>query len=682
MLGRNNMRPFEMIAAAELASPQDPAKAEALFKNGIQAYRRYEPDGVDYALGRYGAFLIDQGRSDDALEVLKLAIDQNTDIPRIWADYLGVLSDRRDLKAIQSCAERKNASGAFAPEFLLSHARRADKEGATEFAEQLACWILDRCSRDSDARGRWAAIGDLGRILERKGDLEKAIKLWRDAFEEGSCDAETINRLSMHLERSKDYAGAANVLREALTRGLPANVEESLRKRLARCAERSIGRARVKAKTRLDIPAYSVRLDANAFDFLFQVRPRSSLSAVAVTNNTVRCLSTTSESSTLIDYDVENGREIRKIENLPLLTTVCIAPAGETIGICRTAPVGQGPSLLKFLDAQGRLIAESSVPDATSEIALGPDLWYVGCRDGFLYCFGLDGKRRWAWETPGTRGYNENAYFRPCPYFVSANGAFAAVSSMGNLYAVSPDGTTLWDAVLPNESQTRWNFTVPFPGTDAIREPYSVLELQRGAGREEVKSAYRRLALATHPDRNPDDNQAAARFCRVREAYERILAGEIDRQAAGTTVSIEIQGPGPLVSSITARNTDVIVASSTGRLYVFGVDGRLREARILGDSSARVAFRRDGSLGAAWCGNSLLWFHRNEIVATSEYEDWPHGLIMLGNEVVLWRGNGASVVAQEKTLLSLEFSKSIHNVVSCGEVFLCVGGVLAAFKRK
>ena len=104
---RNNMRPFEMTAAAEVASREDDlAKAETLFKNGIEAYTRYEPDGVDYALGRYGAFLIEQGRSDDALEVLKLAIDQNTDIPRIWADYLGVLSDRRDLKAIQSCAER------------------------------------------------------------------------------------------------------------------------------------------------------------------------------------------------------------------------------------------------------------------------------------------------------------------------------------------------------------------------------------------------------------------------------------------------------------------------------------------------------------------------------------------------------------------------------------------------
>ena len=37
MLRRNNMRPFEMIAAAELASQQDAAKAETLFKNGIAA---------------------------------------------------------------------------------------------------------------------------------------------------------------------------------------------------------------------------------------------------------------------------------------------------------------------------------------------------------------------------------------------------------------------------------------------------------------------------------------------------------------------------------------------------------------------------------------------------------------------------------------------------------------------
>lgn len=677
------MRPFDIIAAAETVSQQGkPARAEELFRSGIEAYRREEPDGVDYALGRYGAFLIDQGRSGDALQVLQQAIDRNTDIPRIWADYLRILSDRRDLSALEKCMEGKSACGAFETEFLLSHARRADREGANEFAEELVRSIIERCKRSSDVRGRWSAIGDLGRILERKGDLDQALKLWRDAFNEGSCDAETINRLSMHLERGKDYRGAALVIRDALTRKLPANVEESLRKRLARCTEKSMPGSQVKAKTRVDVPSYSIRLDANAFDPLFQVRLKHSVSVVSVINDAVRCVSSTSESSMMIDYDVRSGGEVRRIDNLPLLGAAYFAPQGHGIGIRRTAPVGQGPTLLKFLNAEGRLTAESSVPDATSEVALGSDLWYVGCRDGFLYGFGFDGRRRWAWETPGAMSYNESAYFRPCPYFVSSSGSFAAVSSMGNVYAVASNGKTLWHAVLPNERQTRWSFTIPFPGVHRIREPYGTLGLQPGATREEVKSAYRRMALATHPDRNPNDAGATAKFRCVQEAYERILAGSTEKQPHGITFSIEIQGGGPMVSFIAANSADVIVGSSNGRLYTFGADGSLRQARILGDSAAKIAFRCDGSLGVAWCANALLWFDGNEIANVTEYDNSPHGLAMLGDNVVLWRGNEVQVVSPRKNLLSLEFSKNVSGVVSCNDVFLCAGGVLAAFKRK
>ena len=60
-----------------------------------------------------------------------------------------------------------------------------------------------------------------GWILEREGRLEEAMKLWRDAFKEGSHDPETIQRLSMHLERAKEYGAAAEVIREALARRLP-----------------------------------------------------------------------------------------------------------------------------------------------------------------------------------------------------------------------------------------------------------------------------------------------------------------------------------------------------------------------------------------------------------------------------------------------------------------------------
>ncbi|MGB9232875.1 MAG: hypothetical protein WCC04_00545 [Terriglobales bacterium] len=60
-------RPFDTITEALQAWQADDALlGENLFEQGIDAYKRRAPDGVDFALGRYGAFLVDQGRKDDA----------------------------------------------------------------------------------------------------------------------------------------------------------------------------------------------------------------------------------------------------------------------------------------------------------------------------------------------------------------------------------------------------------------------------------------------------------------------------------------------------------------------------------------------------------------------------------------------------------------------------------------
>lgn len=54
----------------------------------------------------------------------------------------------------------------------------------------------------------------------------------------------------------------------------------------------------------------------------------------------------------------------------------------------------------------------------------------------------------------------------------------------------------------------------------AGRDYYQVLGVARGASPEEIKQAYRRLALGCHPDRNPDDPEAERRFKELAEAYE------------------------------------------------------------------------------------------------------------------------------------------------------------------
>lgn len=54
----------------------------------------------------------------------------------------------------------------------------------------------------------------------------------------------------------------------------------------------------------------------------------------------------------------------------------------------------------------------------------------------------------------------------------------------------------------------------------AKRDYYEVLGVERNASDDELKKAYRRLAMKFHPDRNPDDDDAQDHFKEAKEAYE------------------------------------------------------------------------------------------------------------------------------------------------------------------
>ena len=64
----------------------------------------------------------------------------------------------------------------------------------------------------------------------------------------------------------------------------------------------------------------------------------------------------------------------------------------------------------------------------------------------------------------------------------------------------------------------------------AKRDYYEVLGVAKNADAKTMKSAFRKAAMACHPDRHPDDPEAEARFKELNEAYG-VLSNDQKRAA-------------------------------------------------------------------------------------------------------------------------------------------------------
>ena len=63
----------------------------------------------------------------------------------------------------------------------------------------------------------------------------------------------------------------------------------------------------------------------------------------------------------------------------------------------------------------------------------------------------------------------------------------------------------------------------------AKRDYYEVLGVDRNATKDDLKKAYRKLAMQYHPDRNPDNKEAEEKFKEAAEAYE--ILSDDDKKA-------------------------------------------------------------------------------------------------------------------------------------------------------
>lgn len=79
------------------------------------------------------------------------------------------------------------------------------------------------------------------------------------------------------------------------------------------------------------------------------------------------------------------------------------------------------------------------------------------------------------------------------------------------------------------------------------RDPYDILGVGKNATADEIKRAYRKLAVKFHPDKNPGDAEAEERFKEIGEAYEILM--DPDKRAAFDRYGYAAFGPGGMGGS-------------------------------------------------------------------------------------------------------------------------------------
>ena len=75
---------------------------------------------------------------------------------------------------------------------------------------------------------------------------------------------------------------------------------------------------------------------------------------------------------------------------------------------------------------------------------------------------------------------------------------------------------------------------------------YELLGIKKGASADEIKKAYRKLAVKYHPDKTPDDKAAEEKFKEISEAYE--ILSDSEKRSKYDQFGHDAFGPGSRAS--------------------------------------------------------------------------------------------------------------------------------------
>lgn len=99
------------------------------------------------------------------------------------------------------------------------------------------------------------------------------------------------------------------------------------------------------------------------------------------------------------------------------------------------------------------------------------------------------------------------------------------------------------------------------------KDYYSILGIEKNASEEEIKKAYRKLAVQYHPDKNPDNKEAEQKFREITEAYETLKEPSKRAQYDNAANSFDFSNvfSGPFDFGFTVNNANFNRAPRRGK---------------------------------------------------------------------------------------------------------------------